>query len=82
MAAVRADASYSRGGFGLCLAGSSRRVMVPGGSTFHLVLDYMDPNNLESQLGIRQAPYSNATYDGTQYKQNTNGYITRNGQFQ
>ena len=36
MAAVWAAASYSRGGFSLCLAGSARRVMVPGGSTFHL----------------------------------------------
>ena len=27
------------------------------------LLDYMDPNNLGSQLGIRQAPYSNAMYD-------------------
>ena len=32
------------------------------------MLDYMDPNNLGSQLGILQAPYSNATYDGTQTK--------------
>ena len=36
MAAVLAAASYSRGGFSLCLAGSVRRVMVTGGSTFHL----------------------------------------------
>ena len=36
MAAVLAAARYSRGGFSLCLAGSARRVMVPGGSTFHL----------------------------------------------
>ena len=36
MAAVLADASYYRGGFSPCLAGSARRVMVPGGSTFHL----------------------------------------------
>ena len=36
MAAMWAAASYSRGGFFLCRAGSVRRVMVPGGSTFHL----------------------------------------------
>ena len=36
MDAVLAAASYSRGGFSPCLAGSARRVMVPGGSTFHL----------------------------------------------
>ena len=36
MAAVLAAASYSRGGFSLFLAGSARRVMVPGGITFHL----------------------------------------------
>ena len=36
MAAVLAAARYSRGGFSLCLAGSARRVMVPGGSNFHL----------------------------------------------
>ena len=36
MASVLAAASYSRGGFSICLAGSARRVMVPGGSTFHL----------------------------------------------
>ena len=36
MAAVLAAASYSRGGFSTCLAISARRVMVPGGSTFHL----------------------------------------------
>ena len=36
MAAVLAAASYSRGGFSLCLAGSTRRVMVSGGSKFHL----------------------------------------------
>ena len=32
----RETASYSRGGFSLYLAGSTRCVMVPGGSTFHL----------------------------------------------
>ena len=36
MAAVLADAIYSRGGFSPCLAGSARCVMVPGGSMFHL----------------------------------------------
>ena len=36
MAAMWADASYSRGGFSLCHAGSVRPVMVAGGSTFHL----------------------------------------------
>ena len=36
MAAVLAAASYSRGGFGLCLSGSTWRVMVPGGSMLHL----------------------------------------------
>ena len=30
------------------------------------LLDYMYPNNLGSQLGIQQAPYSNAMYDWTQ----------------
>ena len=34
MAAVLAAASYSRGGFILCLAGNARCVMVPGGNTF------------------------------------------------
>ena len=36
MATLLAAASYSRGGFSLCLAGSARRVMVTGGSKFHL----------------------------------------------
>ena len=36
MAAVLAAASYSRGGFSLCLAGSARRVMFPCGITFHM----------------------------------------------
>ena len=36
MAAVLAAAIYSRRGFSPFLAGSARRVMVPGGSTFHL----------------------------------------------
>ena len=36
MAAVLAAASYSRIGFGLYLAVCARRVMVPGGSKFHL----------------------------------------------
>ena len=36
MTDVLAAASYSRGGFSLCLAGSENRVMVPGGSMFHL----------------------------------------------
>ena len=36
MAAVLAAASYSGGGFSLCIAGSAMRVMVRGGSTFHL----------------------------------------------
>ena len=36
MAAMLAAAGYSRGCFSPCLAVSVRRVMVPGGSTFHL----------------------------------------------
>ena len=36
MAAVSADASYSRGGLSPFLSGSPRHIMVPGGSTFHL----------------------------------------------
>ena len=36
MNAVLAFNSYSRGGFSLCLDSSARRVMVPGGSMFHL----------------------------------------------
>ena len=36
MDAVWAAASYSRGGFSLCLAGSVRSVMVSGESTFQL----------------------------------------------
>ena len=36
MAAVLAAVSYSKGKFSPCLAGSVRRVMAPGGSTFHL----------------------------------------------
>ena len=36
MAAVWAAASYSRWGFSLCRAGNARRVMVPGGSKFHM----------------------------------------------
>ena len=36
MAAVLAADSYSRGGFIFYLADSARRVVVPGGSTFHL----------------------------------------------
>ena len=36
MPAVLAAASYYRGGFSLCLAGSAKHDMVPGGSTFHL----------------------------------------------
>ena len=35
----------------------------------------MHPNNLESQLGILQVQYYYVVYNGTQYKQNTNGYI-------
>ena len=35
MAAVLAAASYSRGGFSLCLASSARHFMVTGASTFH-----------------------------------------------
>ena len=38
MAAVLAAARYYRGGLSLCLAGGARRVMVSGGSTFHLEL--------------------------------------------
>ena len=37
----------------------------------------MHPNNLGSQLGILQVQYYHTTYIGTQYKQNTNGYILR-----
>ena len=36
MAAVLADASYYMGGFSPCQYVSARRVMVPGGGTFHL----------------------------------------------
>ena len=36
MADVWAVASYYRGSFSLCLAGSAIRVVVPGGSMFHL----------------------------------------------
>ena len=36
MAAVLEAASYSKGGFSLCLAVSVRPVMVPGGSMSHL----------------------------------------------
>ena len=36
MVAVLVATSYSRGGFSLCLAASVRRVVVPGGSKFHL----------------------------------------------
>ena len=36
MAAVLAAAIYSRGSFSPCLVVSARRVMVPGGSKFHL----------------------------------------------
>ena len=36
MAAVWAAASYSRGGFSLCHAGSAWRVMIPDLSTFNL----------------------------------------------
>ena len=35
MATVLATASYSRLGFSPCLAGSARRVMVPGGTVGH-----------------------------------------------
>ena len=36
IAAVLAAVRYSRGGFSPCLVVSARRVMVPGGSTFHM----------------------------------------------
>ena len=36
MAAVLAVASYSVGGFNLCLSDSARRVMIPGVSKFYL----------------------------------------------
>ena len=36
MADLLEAARYSRRGFSLCLDGSARRVMVPGGSMFHL----------------------------------------------
>ena len=36
MAALMEASSYSRIGFSLCLAVRARRVMVPGGSVFHL----------------------------------------------
>ena len=38
MAVLLAVASYSRGGFSSCIAGSARSVIIPGGSTFHLEL--------------------------------------------
>ena len=41
------------------------------------MLDYMHPNNLGSQLGILQVQCCHTTYSGTQYKQNTDGYILR-----
>ena len=51
MAAVLAAASYSRGGLSLCLASSARRVMVPGGSTFHL-----EPGAIETYALIYLSP--------------------------
>ena len=45
MAAVFAADSYSRRSFSLYLAGSARRVMVPGGSTFHLEPGTIGPHN-------------------------------------
>ena len=47
MAAVLVAASYSRGGFSPCFAVSARRVMVPGGSTFHL-----EPGTIPTILSI------------------------------
>ena len=46
MSAVLAAASYSRGDLSLCLAGIVRRVMVPGGITFHLEPGTIDPSNI------------------------------------
>ena len=43
IAAMLAAASYSRGGFSICLASIARRVLVPGGSTFHLELGTIHP---------------------------------------
>ena len=43
MAVFWAAASYSRGGFSLFRAGSARRVIVPGGSTFHLESETREP---------------------------------------
>ena len=43
MAVLLAASSYSRGGFILCLAGSARRVMVQGVSTFHLEPGTINP---------------------------------------
>ena len=52
MAAVLAAASCSRGGFSLYLVGSARRVIVPGGSTFHL-----EPGKLRySEVGVVSFP--------------------------
>ena len=48
MASVLEAAIYSRGGFSLCLAGSARRVMVPGGSMFHLEPGKIVPSALIS----------------------------------
>ena len=50
MAAVLEAASYSRGGFSLCLAGSARRVMVPGGNTFHL-----EPGTISESINVASA---------------------------
>ena len=41
------------------------------------MLEYMHLKDPGSKLGIMQVQYYYATYSGTQYKQNTNGYIQR-----
>ena len=58
MAAVLAAASYSRGVFSLCLAGSVRRVMVPGGSTFHL-----EPRTIHPCWNLRVPDFLDACWN-------------------
>ena len=50
MAAMLVAAIYSRGGFSLCLAGSVRRFMVPGGSKFDIEPGTIDPSARKSIL--------------------------------
>ena len=60
MAAVLAAASYCRGGFSLCLYLSARRVMIPGGITFHqepgTILMYM-PMIIKSLMALIHFPH-------------------------